>query len=168
MSGPFRFDVRVFAAAPAAVAALLCALGLAPRSAQARDVLPLMPSPEWCTDGVPTPVATFSISPQVLIAIRDADVCPPGEPILKEGECGQFDDDYSIGEKSAQLNCAQYALRPIHGSDIGSVIAVATHPTEFLDPLHRDRYRVEMGIAGMCLRCEPRPVTPVPPALPPR
>lgn len=114
----------------------------------------ILPGPDWCENGVMVEVGTFSVAPHALERMRDDDECPPDGDPLKEGECGQFDDDYDIGTEKSSTSCAHFKRKQPVGSDIGSVIAIVTHPENFPDPLHGDEYSIESGVAGICVRCE--------------
>ncbi len=116
----------------------------------------LLPRPDWCEEGVIVEVGTFSVEPHVLLRIRDDDKCPPEGPILKEGECGQFDDDYTIGKEKARLACGHFTHKQPFGTDIGSIMVIVTHPEDFPDSDHAAAYSIDSGIAGICLLCEAR------------
>ena len=124
-----------------------------------------LPEPEWCADGRPVAVASFELFAENLIDLRDQ--CSTDSASTKRGpstkECGQFDDDYDIGRRTAMATCSAYEAARIGPGDIGSVIVLVDSPSTYLDDAHHDLYRVEQGLVGTCVRCESRlrPVDPI-------
>lgn len=136
---------------PLALVLSLAAAGLFwQASARAHSELP---DADWCSRGVPTPVAQFEIFPATLRAEREREQqCSAGKSSAKT--CGQFDDDYGTGRRSAARLCDAHAAARIGPGDIGSVIAVVESPSSYLHPDHHDLYSVDEGLSGLCVRCE--------------
>lgn len=112
-----------------------------------------LPDAEWCSRGVPTPVAEFEIAPATLLAEREREQqCSSGKSMPKT--CGQFDDDYGTSRRSALRVCEAFAAPRTGPGDLGRVIAVVESPASYLDPDHHALYRVEEGLSGVCVRCE--------------
>lgn len=114
-----------------------------------------LPSSGWCAGGDVVEVASFEILPATLADLREDDKCPPeGTPIEKD--CGQFDDDYALAKNASAQACAAYAGRPGRGaaSDAGSIVVLVESPAEYLVESHHADYSLELGLRGMCVRCE--------------
>lgn len=117
-----------------------------------------LPSAAWCANGRVVEVARFEIEPQTLQQLRQDDECPPpGQPILKD--CGQFDDDYGVAKRAADRACSAYARPPsqqdvANTGDAGSVVVLVESPLEYSAPTHHDDYTVDLGVSGMCVRCD--------------
>jgi hypothetical protein len=120
-----------------------------------------LPDAEWCSSGVPTPVAQFEIFPATLRAEREREQqCSAGKGLAKT--CGQFDDDYGTGQRSAKRLCDAHVAGRLGPGDIGSVIAVVVSPASYLHDDHHALYSVEEGLQGICVRCERPRHLPVP------
>jgi hypothetical protein len=109
-----------------------------------------LPTSTWCADGHAVPVATLAFAGKWL---------PTSEQCVADSdggsrECGQFDDDYEIVRRMASSSCAVHERRG--KGDFGSVVFVAEQPASFLDTDHHELYRSADGLAGTCVRCEPR------------
>lgn len=112
-----------------------------------------LPDADWCSRGVPTPVAQFEIFPVTLRAEREREQqCSAGKSLAKT--CGQFDDDYGTSRRSATRLCDSHAAAHPGPGDIGSVIAVVVSPASYLHADHHVLYSVDEGLQGMCVRCE--------------
>lgn len=111
-----------------------------------------LPSAQWCETGRPTEVASFRLEAAAIRSQTDA-VCS-NESGAKT--CGQFDDDYSRTMHAAQRFCGQFAqLDPERAVDIGSTSPLISGPRSFLSSDHHLRFRLQLGVEGVCLRCEP-------------
>lgn len=158
-------SIRLF---PFTACAVLAAGILLPGMVSAHSEFP---TPTWCSRGKIVEVGSFQILPSHLQQLQQADQCPAPNsgPILKD--CGQFDDDYAIAKKAAMTACSGYAGRPMGGSDAGTVIFNVMSPSAYNDANHHDTYSIDMGVTGICVRCDPvvvpptpAPVKPLPPA----
>jgi len=124
-------------------------------SAQAHGELP---TAEWCSNGRAVEVASFRLEPAALERETDA-TCSSASTTSGASTtktCGQFDDDYGTGLKAAQRHCGQFARAWATRADpdLGSTSPLIAGPKEFLDPAHHELYRLNLGVEGICLRCE--------------
>lgn len=119
-----------------------------------------LPTAEWCEGGRITVVATVQLSGAALLDPRNR--CAPAGDGATYKECGQFDDDYSIGSGVAALQCAVHAW-PVANGDVGTVLFVPEGPASYLGDDHHAQFRGAEGLWGSCVRCESSPRTPNPP-----
>lgn len=138
------------------------ALALAATSAFPHSELP---HPEWCAAGRIVVVASFDLTPELLLGMRER--CRPA-PHDGDGEggtrhCDQFDDDYEVARRAALATCAVHQAHPLGPGDIGSVVHLVELPGTYNHDDHHQLYDVHQGLSGYCVRCEspPRPIAPI-------
>lgn len=117
-----------------------------------------LPNAEWCEGGTIRVVATVHLSGAALLDPRNR--CAPAGPgatsSARRKECGQFDDDYSIGSGVAALQCGVHAW-PVTDSDVGTVLFIPEGPASYLADDHHARFHASEGLWGSCVRCESIP-----------
>ena len=79
-----------------------------------------------------------------------------GMPICRSAkDCGETNDDWSIGTRVANNFCGSYrTARTSPTSDVGTVILHITAPSTYNAANHHASYSIISGLAGQCLRCE--------------
>ncbi|MBD8527895.1 hypothetical protein [Pseudomarimonas arenosa] len=117
-----------------------------------------LPSAEWCAQGRPIEVASFRLEEAAIRSQTDAVCDSEGKAAAKT--CGQFDDDYSRTMSAARRFCGQFAAARLDG-DFGSTSPLISGPRSFLSDTHHQRFRLRMGVEGICLRCEALAAPPV-------
>lgn len=126
--------------------------------------------PDWCTEnGRLVVVDEFEWDGESLARLvreeRSGDSCATRNSSGSETKtCGQFDDDWGIVDARASGHCDGYAVRFVGAThrDHGTVVHIAEGPEAFDDEKrHHERYRAEMGLRAICIRCEPLVLEPV-------